>query len=528
MKSLFTYCTVIVLILSLGFCTKKFGETTDPNTLESNDTVYTSPNSRNLDIIYFVPSDVDTVAGYHKRLSEVFLWIQNFYGKEMERNGFGYKTFGLLTDKSKGLIKIHVVHGTQQKYAYRYSGGSGNIQKEVNAYFATNPTEKTSQHIMVICPDFGVDSLGKKVGAPFYGVGRWCFAVDRPDMDVANIGTDSFPVGSFGGLAHELGHGLNLPHNAQKESERSNKITALMGSGNTTLTRSETILTKADCSILNVNEIFNNDANTYYGAVKAFINKVKANYDPAKSAILLSGTYVSDIPVKGIAYYNDPNINNEGTGGNTDYNAITWASAPLANDSFYIEMPIADLRFKEDNTQYALKVRLITENGRVVNNVFNYTWSGGVPVLAFNSLDEISKAGWTVIENNSAQLTTPVAQVIDGNPVTTWHSRWETDPIGKYPYIITLDLGDVKTVSAFTVLNGKGDGGGRFVKNVEVFTSMDNITYTSEGSYDLVRSNINTAYAFSGSKTFRYFRILMKSSHDGTQNAQLSEIGFMP
>ena len=62
---------------------------------------YTSDKMHNLNIVYFIPNDVVEPAEYHRRLSEILLDAQDFFGKEMERNGYGYKTFGLLKDDVK-------------------------------------------------------------------------------------------------------------------------------------------------------------------------------------------------------------------------------------------------------------------------------------------------------------------------------------------------------------------------------------------------------------------------------------------
>ena len=39
--------------------------------------VWSSDRAKNLNIVYFVPSDLDTLPLYQKRLSELFIWTQN-------------------------------------------------------------------------------------------------------------------------------------------------------------------------------------------------------------------------------------------------------------------------------------------------------------------------------------------------------------------------------------------------------------------------------------------------------------------
>ena len=61
-----------------------------------------------LNVIYFLPQGDRPVEGYESRLSDLLLYVQNFYREEMKRNGFGDKTFGLEKTPDK-LVKILVI-----------------------------------------------------------------------------------------------------------------------------------------------------------------------------------------------------------------------------------------------------------------------------------------------------------------------------------------------------------------------------------------------------------------------------------
>ena len=63
-------------------------------------------------MVYFIPSDKDTLENYQKRISGIILHTQAWFKKEMDRNGFGEKTFGLLVDdKNAQNVKIIVING---------------------------------------------------------------------------------------------------------------------------------------------------------------------------------------------------------------------------------------------------------------------------------------------------------------------------------------------------------------------------------------------------------------------------------
>jgi len=484
--------------------------------------------SSNVNIVYFVPSDLDTLTGYRKRLSDLLIWTQDWYKQEMNRNGYGNKTFGLANDGAGG-VKILTIRGTLPKASYPYSGGNGAVANEVNAYFAAHPQDKSSEHTLIIIPRYSIGSNGTPSGGPFYGTGKWCYALDYEEMDIANLGSTT-TVGNrfsvwFGGMVHELGHGLNLPHNRQKVSENSTLGMALMWGGNGTLGKSPTFLTAADAAILNVNQVFNNNSNTYYGAVTSSINKIYASYSSTLASIVVSGRFSSTGNVTSILYYNDPNVNNEGTGVNKDYNAITWESKKIGTDSFRVVMPIADLQEKADGIPYELKVKFVHDNGTVTEQIYAYTFSGGLPVLTFSTKDELSKSGWSIASFSSEESTDGKAtSLIDGDASTIWHSRWRTSP-ASYPHNLVIKVGTTsKTASGVSLIQRSSLS--RTVKDFEILTSTDGINFTSRGNY--VAKNISGVqyFDFTSAQAFLYYKIIVKSAHDGQQFASLAELGL--
>ncbi|QRQ63161.1 hypothetical protein [Sphingobacterium multivorum] len=73
-----------------------------------------SSNPYKLNVIYFVPNDVDSIPNFRKRLSKILLDAQNMFANNMDREGFGRKSFGLdlLNDS---LINIHYIAGKYGK-----------------------------------------------------------------------------------------------------------------------------------------------------------------------------------------------------------------------------------------------------------------------------------------------------------------------------------------------------------------------------------------------------------------------------
>jgi hypothetical protein len=527
MKRTTSLATLVLVMLALFSC-KKTTEINQPTVTNAHDKNSTNTvndvitQSRNLTIAYYIPSDLDTIANFKNRLTGVLSWIQNYYGQEMQRNGFGFKTFGLVKEGTSQKVQVNVIRSTSTKANFNIA----TAVTEVNNYFNSNPGLKQSQHVLILLPPFNQNSNGEPTGGnPFYGYGRYCFALDYIGLDIANVGTDPFTKW-LGGTAHELGHAFNASHDMNKVSEAGPLGTALMGAGNYTLGKTPTYITLAEAAIFNQCEVFNNNTNTYYGAVTTNVTKINANYDAPSSSIIVSGRFTSTGNVTHITFYNDPNVNNEGTGTNKDYNAVAWASPKIGTDSFRMVMPISELQQKANGIPYELKLRLVHDNGIVNQVIYAYTFSGGIPVINFGTRPELSKTGWTIASFSTQQNTTSesASKVLDNNTTTFWHSKWSGSPTGTYPHYLTIALGSSKTAKGISFLHR--EGANRAIKNFEILTSTDGANFTSRGNYVTANITSKQYFDFSSPQTFTHFKIVANSSWDGTQNAAIAELGL--
>lgn len=489
--------------------------------------------SYNLNIVYFVPKDLDTLSGYQRRLSELMLYGQNWYKEKMAIYGYD-KTFGMFTDAAKKKVRITTIYGTKNYAQYPSNGGNTVAWEEINAYFKAHPSEKTSNHYLLIIPRYSFKLNGEPTGPPYYGstfgTERTCFVLDYEEQDLKYM-NDKTDKGKwfrlyYGGILHELGHALNLPHNRQTESEFADPLkgTGLMYNGNYSLGVSPTFLTPFDCALLNENQVMNKNSNTYYGAVNASLTELTANYNPAKGAIELAGKFNASVPVSNVGILNDPNVNNEGVGTNKDYNALSFAVKPNGN-SFSIEMPITEFKYRS-NEEYELKIFLVHTNGTFTVKSYSYKFVNNLPMIDFSSRAELSKAGWSVKDFSSEETGAGnrAADVIDGSADTFWHSRWSSNA-ALYPHYLTIDLGSSKTVNGGLSLTQR-DGASRAIKDFEILVSTDNVNFVSLGTKVAANGSGTQYFAFDSPKTFRYFKVLAKSSWDGTQNAAIAELGL--
>jgi hypothetical protein len=397
-------------------------------------------NPKNLNIVYFIPTDNPAVADYRERLSDLLIYFQDYVKDEMNRNGFGMKSFGLPYDSVSSGVRLITINGQQSQTAYDY-GSSSIILNEINAYKAAHPTEFSGDHTLIILP-LRTDG-GRQ---PFYGLGRNCFAVDNSNIKVSEIPTTTSNY--IGGMLHELGHGLGLSHNMAKVSEKESLGTSLMGAGNTTFGRKPTFISEADCAILNRNQIFQSqNGGPYYEAATTTINP-RVSYDASAQALHVSGRFESNRTVSDVLYWLDPNVNSEGVGTNKDYNSVAWRGSISSADSFNMVMPINELTYKE-NYPYELKIKLLMENGTVNTKTYTFDFVNGVPAFSteVGFYQHSSYNGWSATLSIGAYTTTQlIAAGIPDNDLSSIKV-----PLGLK---VVLYDGDTFTGDSYTVEPG--------------------------------------------------------------------------
>lgn len=353
-----------------------------------NGTTYTSSQPYNLNVVYFVPNDVPLDTSYKRRVSEMMLWGQNFYKQNMISNGYGAKTFGLFKEAANpGRIKIIKINGSAPSSAYPYSN-AGQMIAEINAYFNANPAQKTSEHFLII----GAAKDLATLDLPFYGTGRTCYAIDYPKFDIQYMndqGTDGANFrGWYGGLLHELGHGLNMGHSHQTSSENFDPARGmnLMFYGNGSFAAQQpTFINRADCSVLNTCQIFATaTGDTYYNGHTARLTALHASCN--NGIITVSGKFSSSVPVTDVGIYQDPYATPS-----AGYYRVAWSVSPIGSDSFYIDMPVSEITGMAGLTPtaydlqnyiaYNLQVVLILKNGETEFSHFPFSYSNNIPNL---------------------------------------------------------------------------------------------------------------------------------------------------
>ena len=340
------------------------------------DRIALKKTAQQLNVVYFLGSDTEPVPDYERRLSELLLYLQQFYGREMQRHGYGARSFGL-DIKSPGRVNIIEYKAKNPAAHYPYENGGGwKAAQELEEFFKANPDRKKSQHTLVIMPTWNDEKNGpdNPGGVPFYGMGRNCFALDYPAFDIKHLGQKTregqLLTKWYGGLAHELGHGLNLPHNHQTASDGKKYGTALMGAGNYTFGTSPTFLTPASCALLDACDVFSvTPAQKFYeGRPEVEIKDTAISFKGDQ--ILISGSYKSPQTVKALnVYVQDPPY-----AVNQDYDAVSF-SQRLGKKSGKFSMKIDKKELDGlTNNEFRISLMFILANGLHMQKHFTFHW----------------------------------------------------------------------------------------------------------------------------------------------------------
>jgi hypothetical protein len=231
------------------------------------------------------------------------------------------------------------------------------IRDESKPVLAAAGIDDAKETVVYFC-HLRTEQDGKTSGiGPYYGSGAVegvfrdgrCWFTDASILDPRNLPDGKtmlddeeygqISVGRYnsifiGGAAHELGHGLGLPHIKERPDEAV-RGTSLMGSGNRTYgedRRGEgrgSFLVLADALRLAAHPIFS-------GTVRDIDKRPEARWDevsivPQSAGLRAAGRIVSAVPVYAVIAYHDPD-------GNSDYNATSWIVAIDESGRFSVEV----------------------------------------------------------------------------------------------------------------------------------------------------------------------------------------------
>ena len=308
--------------------------------------------ARTLHVVCWRTKDRDFPAEQRVRLDRILTHIHDFYGREMERLGFGRRSIQLNRDE-RGRLVIHEVVGEGGFADYGTPDG-GRIRKECLPVLKAAGIDMDRETVMIFTnlATWDPEQLSFTHKSPYYAGGDHrsgtAYQLDSPELDVRNLSRQQPTItdGQYGrislgkhnsifigGIAHELGHALGLPHCRATVAQAAACGTALMGAGNLTYAEEErgegkgSFLTLADGLQLASHPQFSGSVKGMHDAASATLsNPIAATATDGRS-FTVSGRIAGTPPVYAVVGYLDP----EGGG---DYDARTVAVAPQADGSF--------------------------------------------------------------------------------------------------------------------------------------------------------------------------------------------------
>lgn len=357
-----------------------------------------------LNVFYAIPSDLDTVSDWHKRLSGITLHIQEYFKTNFEKAGYGAKTFNLEINKTNPkYIKIHYLSLDETTSAVQKVMIDHATEKAVAYYKENNLSSKNSLIYLPKYPDKNAANAPangnyyKSEGAIVQDMGFGVLAVDHVGFDIKHFGetTQFSMLSGLSAIIHELAHGFWIQHH----DNGMDKKNGMMGYAVHEYLNKPNEVWFAESAIFRMNElsIFNKESSGDSFNFDPWANEIgikgnkeaQVKYEEASDEIVIDWNFKSTKKVVGFMAYIDPWFAKSVTDDMlsrdqvTDYDATTYLAS---NDEF-----------TASGNDYSVSMRIkwqdFVDRNKLYNNIeqgevrFRIIFQGGATLPESGAMD---------------------------------------------------------------------------------------------------------------------------------------------
>ena len=340
MRKSLKWSILLVFAAYIASCTVDAYDTTSTRVKEKDEdkplseTYSVIPEGNNcLNVVYYIPSDMDTISLWHKRLSGITLEMQAFFKKNMQRYRYD-KTFGLVVnDSNKTYIVVDYIKSKRTASQLKIENVN-HMTSEILEYYKTNPSAKRSNHFLVYMPTYDGSFINCAFANPS--------GAEVPDHAFAFAGCDHEKFNpkffdsarglkaylpDMGEVMYELAHAFFLTDNNGPYAASQYALTGRIGNTASKGTAGSALkwnkhyanywkyatddpdkinLTEVDAKWLDQIQVFNKKEEHVYKPISATIEDVKLRYDEEENTIYVDCAFRSEDEIVAVIAYNDP------------------------------------------------------------------------------------------------------------------------------------------------------------------------------------------------------------------------------